>query len=68
MKAIVIARAYLKDDNMDLTIVPSFTDVLIDGNERTAVRFSVLQGPSSLEPALVTHVNSLNSLMEPVVA
>ena len=71
VKAIVIARAYLEDDNLDLTIVPSFTDVMIDGNERTAVRFSVFQRSSSLEPALVNHVNhvkGVNSLMDPVVA
>jgi hypothetical protein len=30
---------------MDLSVVPSFTEVEIDGNERTAVRLAVLKRP-----------------------
>ncbi|MEM7538537.1 MAG: stage V sporulation protein S [Chloroflexota bacterium] len=41
IKAIAIARGYLEQDNIDLTIIPSFTEVDIEGNERTAVRMSV---------------------------
>lgn len=45
IKAIAIARGYLEEDHMDLSVVPSFTEVEIDGNERTAVRLSVHKQP-----------------------
>jgi len=53
VKAIAIARGYLEQDEMDLTIVPSFTEVDIEGNERTAVRMSIFKRPSSLQKAPV---------------
>ncbi len=48
MKAIAIARGYLEQDDMDLAIVPSFTEVQIEGNERTAVRLAIFKRPASL--------------------
>ena len=41
IKAIAIAHGYLKLDNIDIVCVPSFTEVTIDGQDRTAVRISV---------------------------
>jgi stage V sporulation protein S len=41
VKAIAIARGYLQQDGMDLVTVPSFTEVDIEGNERTAVRIAI---------------------------
>jgi stage V sporulation protein S len=41
VKAIVIARAYLHDDGIDVYVVPSFIDVVIDGQERTALRLRI---------------------------
>lgn len=41
IKAIAIAHGYLQLDNIDIVCVPSFTEVDIDGNERTAVRISI---------------------------
>lgn len=41
VKAIAIARGYLSLDGIDIVCVPSFTEVEIDGNERTAVRITV---------------------------
>jgi stage V sporulation protein S len=43
IKAIAIARSYLRDDGMDVSVVPSFIDVVIDGEERTAIRLFVHQ-------------------------
>ncbi len=43
VKAIAIARGYLVQDGIDLVTVPSFTEVDIEGNERTAVRISILR-------------------------
>jgi stage V sporulation protein S len=48
IKAIAIARGYLEEDQIDLAVVPSFTEVNIDGNERTAVRLSVFKRPATL--------------------
>ena len=52
IKAIAIARGYLEQDNIDLAVVPAFTEVLIDGNERTALRIAVFPRPETL-----THTN-----------
>lgn len=41
IKAIAIAHGYLQLDGIDIVCVPSFTEVDIDGNERTAVRISI---------------------------
>ncbi len=41
VKALAIARGYLNRDDIDIVFVPYFTEVDIEGQERTAVRFSV---------------------------
>jgi stage V sporulation protein S len=41
VKAMAIARGYLERDNLDIMFLPYFTEVEIDGQERTAVRFQV---------------------------
>jgi stage V sporulation protein S len=41
VKAVTIARGYLELDGIDIICVPSFVEVLIDGQERTAVRLSI---------------------------
>ncbi|RIK34146.1 MAG: stage V sporulation protein S [Chloroflexi bacterium] len=43
IKAIAIARGYLRDDGIDLMTVPSFTEVDIEGSERTAVRIAIFR-------------------------
>jgi len=48
VKAIAIARGYLEQDEIDLAVVPSFTEVDIDGNERTALRLAVYNRPDTL--------------------
>ncbi len=40
-KAIAIARGYVASSGHDLICVPAFVDVEIDGEERTAIRFTV---------------------------
>ena len=40
-KAVIIARGYLELDGIDIICVPSFVEVMIDDQERTAVRWSV---------------------------
>lgn len=41
VKAVAIARGYLQDDGIDVITIPYFTEVLIDDQERTAVRMLV---------------------------
>ena len=41
VKALAIARGYLEQDEIDIVFVPFFTEVVIDDQERTAVRFAV---------------------------
>ncbi len=41
VKAIAIARGFIAPSGMDLSCVPAFTDILINGEERTAIRILV---------------------------
>lgn len=41
VKALAIARGYLTGDQIDIICIPYFTEVDIEGQERTAVRFIV---------------------------
>ena len=45
VKALAIARGYLEGDEIDIVTTPYFTEVDIDGQERTAVRFHVEPRP-----------------------
>ena len=50
IKAVTIARGYVEQDEMDLVVVPSFTEVDIDGAERTAVRWLYSSDPALMVP------------------
>lgn len=41
IKAIAIARGYMAPAGVDLICTPSFADIEINGEERTAIRFRV---------------------------
>ncbi len=41
VKAIVIAKGYLAEENVHIVCVPSFVDVDIEDQERTAIRFAI---------------------------
>jgi stage V sporulation protein S len=41
IKAVAIARSYLKDSNLDVICVPSFITVAISENERTGISLAV---------------------------
>ncbi|MBI5305924.1 MAG: stage V sporulation protein S [Chloroflexi bacterium] len=41
IKAIAIARGYLERDGLDIWCVPTFVEVDVSGEERTAIKFSV---------------------------
>ncbi len=52
IKAIAIARSYLQQDELDLAMVPTFAEVDINGEERTAVRMYIESRPTSEAPAV----------------
>lgn len=41
VKAIAIARGFIAPSGMEITCIPAFADILIDGEERTAIRLLV---------------------------
>lgn len=50
VKAVAIARGYLELDGIDIICIPMFVEVMIEGQERTAVRLSVeRRGSTSTE-------------------
>lgn len=48
VKAIVIAKGYLAEEGVDVVCTPSFVEVDIDDQERTAVRLIVEPRPEGL--------------------
>ena len=41
IKAVAIARGYLELDGIDIACIPFFAEVIIEGQERTALRITV---------------------------
>lgn len=41
IKAIAIARGFVSPSGIELVCIPSFSDILIDGEERTAIKLLV---------------------------
>ncbi|UCZ51653.1 stage V sporulation protein S [Bacillus shivajii] len=41
IKAIAIARGFVAPSGIDLVCIPAFTDIQIDGDERTAIKLIV---------------------------
>jgi stage V sporulation protein S len=41
IKAIAISRGYVAPNGLDLIMIPAFTEIEIDGEERTAIKFLV---------------------------
>ena len=41
VKAVAIARGFVAPSGIDLICIPAFTDILIDGEERTAIKLII---------------------------
>ena len=41
IKAIAITRGYVAPNGINLICIPAFSEILIDGEERTAIRFLI---------------------------
>jgi stage V sporulation protein S len=49
IKATVIAKGYLAEEGVDIVCIPSFVEIMIDGQERTAIRLLI---EPKVEPSL----------------
>jgi stage V sporulation protein S len=49
IKAVAIARNYLQEEDVNIVCIPSFVSLMIDGQERTAIRLLV-ERHASLSP------------------
>lgn len=49
IKAVAIARGYVAPSGLDLTCRPTFTDIQIDGQSRTAIRLLIESRPDAVE-------------------
>lgn len=74
VKAVAIARSYLEDAGLDLVCTPTFADIEIDGEERTAIRLRVddraLRTPApAAEPVATLDLEALSAdhAVEPAV-
>jgi stage V sporulation protein S len=45
IKAVAIARGYLEQDGLDIYCIPTFAEVDINGEERTAVKLAIESRP-----------------------
>lgn len=50
IKAVILARGYLVNDEIDIVCVPEFVDVDIDGKIRTAIKLTVTQRGEETKP------------------
>lgn len=41
IKAVAIARGFVAPSGLELICIPAFTDILIDGEERTAIKLII---------------------------
>ena len=66
IKAVAIARGFVEGSGIDLVCIPSFADITIDGEQRTAIRLTIEQRalapspvdvPVAMQDSLVTPVN-----------
>jgi stage V sporulation protein S len=63
IKAVAIARSYVEAAGIDLVCIPSFADIEIDGERRTAIRLTIedrartgpVNGTTGLRAATHTH-------------
>src|SRR6059058_5810424 len=47
IKAVAIARGYVAPSGLDLACIPTFADIEIDGQDRTAIRLLIEARPDS---------------------
>jgi stage V sporulation protein S len=65
VKAIAIARGYVAPSNIDLVCIPTFADIEIDGESRTALRLTI-EDRTHRAPEPV--VDGARTITEPTIA
>src|SRR5580765_3624002 len=55
IKAVAIARGYVAPAGIDLVCVPTFADIVIDGERRTAIRLSIEDRTRAANPPSVAN-------------
>jgi stage V sporulation protein S len=58
VKAVAIARGYVAPAGIDLVCVPTFADIVIDGERRTAIRLSIEDRAHASGPSAVVDVRA----------
>ncbi len=58
VKAIAISMGFLSPSGFEITCVPSFADIVIDGEYRTAIRFAIESHRISVDPSTQSHDNT----------
>lgn len=66
IKAIAIARGFLIPAGYDVMCTPSFSDILINGEKRTALRLSVFARPLNSSHQFPTTIQSMQEDLEAV--
>jgi stage V sporulation protein S len=51
IKAVAIARTFLAETGVDLVCIPTFAEVFIDGEPRTAIRLAVHDRHATVSPS-----------------
>lgn len=64
VKAIAIARGYLQEDEIDIVSIPVFTEVDIQGLERTAVRLVIWTIDHDLLPPPLVEFDAMAAEVE----
>ena len=62
VKAIAIARGFVAPTGIDLICIPAFTDIEIDGEERTAIKF-IIQSSRTPLIVLIENINRLCKML-----
>src|SRR3954454_4359944 len=68
IKAVAIARGYVAPAGIDLVCVPTFADIVIDGERRTAIRLSVEDRARASAPASTAPVSADGDGRAPIPA
>ncbi len=64
VKAVAIARGFLIPSGFDISIAPTFSDIQIDGDSRTAIRIAVYVHPLAVGDAAASPAPGLKRSQE----
>src|SRR3954454_6431051 len=69
IKAVAIARGYVVESGIDLVCIPTFADIEIDGERRTAIRLSIEDREHRMpDTSVLAGVGNVIDVRDPVVS